>query len=79
MALPLLSGQQIIKTLVKEFGFVVGRQRGSHIVLSKSLSGRKIVTVVPDHRQVQRGTLRSALKLAKISEEDFIAARTNPV
>ena len=74
MGLPLLSGQQIIKILVKEFGFVVSRQKGSHISLSKFASGRKIVTVIPNHRQVARGTLRNALKLAEASEEEFSRA-----
>lgn len=72
MPLPLLSGKQIVGILIKEFGFVATRQKGSHIVLSKRVAGRKVVTVVPDHRQVQRGTLRGVLKLAQISEEEFI-------
>ena len=50
MPLPLLSGKQVVKILVKEFGFNVVRQKGSHIVLCKRIAGRKILTVVPDHR-----------------------------
>ncbi len=50
MPLPLLSGKQIIKILVKVFGFVVTRQKGLHISLAKHIGGRKIVTIVPDHR-----------------------------
>ncbi|MEX0594712.1 MAG: type II toxin-antitoxin system HicA family toxin [Patescibacteria group bacterium] len=71
MALPLLSGQKIIKILTKHFGFAVSRQKGSHVALVKLMAGRKVVTIVPNHRQVARGTLRSILRLAKISEEDF--------
>lgn len=74
MPLPLLSGKQIIKILVKEFGFTVSRQKGSHISLSKFVGVHKIVTIVPDHRQVQRGTMRGVLKLARITEEEFIEA-----
>lgn len=77
MSLPLLSGKRIIKILVKEFGFTVSRQKGSHISLSKFVDGHKIVTVVPDHRQVQRGTLRGVLKLARVTEEEFIEAIRN--
>lgn len=72
MTLPLLSGKQIIKILVKEFGFSVAHQKGSHIALNKLVRGNKITTIVPDHRQIQRGTLRNILKLARISEENFI-------
>ncbi|MCR4277951.1 MAG: type II toxin-antitoxin system HicA family toxin [Candidatus Berkelbacteria bacterium] len=77
MPLPLLSGKQIIKILVKEFGFAMSRQKGSHISLYKFVGGHKIVTVVPDHRQVQRGTLRSALRLARVTEEEFEVAAKN--
>ena len=74
MSLPLLSGKKVVKILVREFGFTVSRQKGSHISLYKFIRGHKIVTVVPDHRQVQRGTMRGVLKLARITEEDFIEA-----
>ena len=72
MAPPLLSGKQILKILTRSFGFAVSRQKGSHISLVRYVSNRKVVTVVPDHRQVARGTLRSILKLAEITEEDFV-------
>ncbi|MGC9085425.1 MAG: type II toxin-antitoxin system HicA family toxin [Thermoproteota archaeon] len=35
LKLPKLSGQEIVKILVKEFGFEISRQRGSHAVLRK--------------------------------------------
>ncbi len=45
--LPKLSGEEIVKILIKEFGFEDSRQKGSHVVLKKFESGRKIITVVP--------------------------------
>jgi len=45
--LPKLSSEEIVKILIKEFGFEVSRQKGSHVVLKKFESGRKIITVVP--------------------------------
>ena len=51
--LPKLSGQEIIKILVEEFGFEVARQKGSHVVLRKFEGREKIVTVVPLHREVK--------------------------
>ena len=70
--LPKLSGEEIVKILVKEFGFEVSRQKGSHVVLKKFESGRKIVTVVPLHSEVKKGTLLGILRLAEISKEDFL-------
>ena len=69
--LPKLSGKALIKIL-KKFGFVEVRQKGSHIVLKKKTEQGEIGTVVPDHKELADGTVRGALKLAKISVEDFL-------
>ncbi len=71
--LPKVSGEEMVKILVKEFGFKVGRQRGSHITLVKYESGRKIVTVVPLHRELKPGTILGILKLAEISRDEFLS------
>jgi predicted RNA binding protein YcfA (HicA-like mRNA interferase family) len=50
------------------------RQRGSHVVLKKvTISGER-GCVIPMHREVAQGTLRSALKLAGVSPEEFTRA-----
>ncbi len=72
-SLPRLSGEKIIKILVKDFGFFVVRQRGSHVVLRKFVDGKKIVTIVPLHREVKLGTLTGILELAKVDREEFTA------
>jgi len=41
---------------------------------SKIQGKSKIVTVVPLHKEIKRGTLLGILKLAKISRKDFIKA-----
>jgi predicted RNA binding protein YcfA (HicA-like mRNA interferase family) len=71
MSLKKISGREIIKILCNKFGFVTVRQRGSHVCLVKETSEGKVGTVVPLHKQVRIGTLKKALKLAKINEEDF--------
>ena len=58
--------------LVKEFGFEIARQKGSHVVLRKIDGGRKIVTVVPLHKEVKLGTLFGILELGEISKEEFL-------
>ena len=70
--LPKLSGTEIIKILVKEFGFESARSKGSHVILRKFSEGKKIVTVVPLHKEVKVGTLLGVLELAKISKEEFL-------
>lgn len=71
--LPRLSGIEIMKILTKEFGFSVVRQKGSHVSLRKFVDGRKVVTIVPLHKEVKLGTLFGILGLAKISKEEFLA------
>ena len=64
-------GQDIIKILCNKLGFQISGRTGSHVRLSKQTSGGKVGTVVPMHREVKIGTLKSILKLAKVSEEEF--------
>ena len=66
-----ISGERAIKILVKEYGFVVSGQAGSHVRLSKKTPEGKVGTVVPLHKELKTGTLRGILKLAKIDPDDF--------
>lgn len=67
--LPRVSGRDAIRAL-ERFGFVVTRQRGSHVVLRRGSVG----CVVPDHRELKTGTLAGLLKQAGVSVEEFLAA-----
>jgi len=69
---PKLSGKDVVKVLVKEFAFETTRQTGSHVVLRKFVAGKKIVTIVPLHRELKTGTLLGVLGLAKIEKDDFL-------
>lgn len=66
-----ISGEKTIKILCNKFGFIVSGRSGSHIRLSKTTAEGKIGTVVPMHKELKIGTLKSILKLAKIKEEEF--------
>lgn len=55
---------------LERLGFVVARQRGSHIVLRRGAEG----CVVPNHRELKTGTLAGVLKQAGVSAQDFINA-----
>jgi predicted RNA binding protein YcfA (HicA-like mRNA interferase family) len=65
--LPHISGMQAIK-IFKKLGFKVVRQKGSHVVLRKLDKG----CVVPIHKELAIGTLKSAIRQASISVDDFI-------
>jgi predicted RNA binding protein YcfA (HicA-like mRNA interferase family) len=66
-----ISGENCKKILCKYFGFEFDRQRGSHMVLKKQTAKGKIVTVIPNHKELKIPILKSALKLAKVEFEDF--------
>ena len=68
-SLPVISGSETIRAL-QRLGFVVVRQRGSHIVLRKGSQG----CVVPNYREIKVGTLAGLLKQAGVSADDFINA-----
>jgi len=67
--LPVVSGAETIRAL-ERIGFKVTRQRGSHVVLRKGSTG----CVVPNHKELKKGTLAGILKQAGISNDDFIDA-----
>jgi predicted RNA binding protein YcfA (HicA-like mRNA interferase family) len=69
--LPNLSGHEVIKILFK-FGFVTIRQKGSHVILEKATSFKKIYCVIPLHKELKKGTLTGILRQAQISREEFL-------
>ncbi len=68
MKLPLLSGRQVFAAL-QRLGFTEIHRKGSHVKMEHA-DGRRIV--FPYHDEVDRYTLRGALRDASVSEEDFL-------
>jgi len=68
--LPHISGDEAIKTF-KKLGFFQARQKGSHVVMRRDDKG----CVIPRHKELAVGTLRSAIRQAGITVEEFVAAR----
>ena len=50
-------------------GFLFKRQEGSHIILRRNDPFAQLV--VPDHKELDRGTLRAIIRQAGISVEEF--------
>lgn len=67
--LPVISGRECVKALASA-GFVLKRQQGSHMVLRRDNPFAQVV--VPDHRQLDRGTLRAIIRQAGMSVEEFL-------
>ena len=68
--LPVISGADCVKALGK-IGFEVYRQRGSHIVVVRKSPPTQ--TTIPNHRELDRGTLRAIIRQTGLTVEEFTA------
>ncbi|MGY6708866.1 MAG: type II toxin-antitoxin system HicA family toxin [Rhizobiaceae bacterium] len=66
--LPSISFDRLINALRRD-GWVVVRQRGSHIRLEKRLPEELLKLTVPAHRPIKRSTLSHILKQARLTPE----------
>ncbi len=69
--IPSLPYTQIVAALQRD-GWVVVRQRGSHIRLEKKSGIRTLKIIIPAHKPVKRSTLAHILKQAQIDIDDFL-------
>ena len=67
--LPRISGKECVNALQKA-GFHVKRQKGSHIVLRRDEPYAQVV--VPNHKELDRGTLQAILHQSGITLDDLI-------
>jgi len=69
--LPVLSARKVLKVLQKTGFEVVGR-KGSHIRLKKKTSLETRIVIVPNHQEIQLGTLKSIMRQAGLSKKEFL-------
>ncbi len=67
--LPVLSGRKTVRVFEK-LGWQIARQRGSHIIMVKA--GENVTLSIPSHKEVARGTLRSLIRAAGITVDEFL-------
>jgi len=68
--LPVISGAQAVRVFERA-GWRQDRQRGSHVILLKP--GNVASLSVPQHRELAPGTLRSLIRAAGMTVDDFVA------
>lgn len=69
--IPVISARKMVKVL-ERVGFVVVGQKGSHIKLKRIIRDHADIVIVPNHKEIRRGTLRNILKATGISIDDLI-------
>ena len=66
--LKVISGRDLAK-LFEKLGWVEIRHKGSHIIMIKP--GEIITLSIPDHNEVAKGTLRSLIRSAGITIDEY--------
>ncbi len=67
--IPSLPYDQVIRALQRD-GWIVVRQKGSHIRLQKHTSTETLKLTSPAHRPIKRTTLSHILKQARLTIEE---------
>lgn len=69
--LPVVSGRETVKALSKT-GFTVVGRKGSHVRLKRQRGKEVLIVIVPMHDELARGTLKSILRQANLTVDDFL-------
>ena len=66
--LPVLNGREVVRAFERH-GWEIAQQRGSHIIMVKA--DKNVTLSIPDHKEVAKGTLRSLIRSAGLTVEEF--------
>ena len=69
--LPVLSGRDVIQVLSRA-GFQPDRRKGSHVILIRTDESGKHGVVVPDHKEIDKGTLLEIIRQAGLKRDEFL-------
>ncbi len=69
--LPRLSGHEVVKVF-ESLGWSHVRQSGSHMILVRE--NHPATLSVPNHKEVAKGTLRSLIRSAGMTVDEFVNA-----
>jgi predicted RNA binding protein YcfA (HicA-like mRNA interferase family) len=72
MKLPRITGDEVVRAL-KRTGFIMDRQRGSHVILVHPQSRKRVVVPVHTGKIVKPGTLSGILDDAGLSTEELLS------
>jgi predicted RNA binding protein YcfA (HicA-like mRNA interferase family) len=67
---PVLNYEKVVRALQRD-GWVVVRQRGSHIRLQKHTRKDTLKLIVPAHQSIKRSTLSHILKQAQLTVDKY--------
>ena len=68
--LKVYSGREVCRIL-EHHHFTEVRQRGSHIVMQRRTTEGTTTVLVPNHREIRRGTLSSIIRQSRLPRQEF--------
>lgn len=68
--LRVISGKKVC-SIMKRYGFVEIRRKGSHIAMQKKSSTGTVTIPVPDHGEIRLGTLQAIIRQSDIPRSEF--------
>jgi predicted RNA binding protein YcfA (HicA-like mRNA interferase family) len=60
-----------VRRKIEAAGFVEVSKKGSHVKFAKAISSGVLTVIVPEHREIAVSTLRSILRQAGLSPDEF--------
>jgi len=76
--LPIVSSKEIIRVLQRVgFEYAPKRGKGSHLAFVKKDKDRTHLVIVPDKKEIPKGTLLAILEHAGLSKEKFVGLLKN--
>ena len=71
--LPVVSSKQVVRILQNlGFEYAPKRGKGSHLAFIKKDKDKTRLVIVPDRREIPRGTLLSIMEQAGLTKEEFV-------
>ncbi|MBU4300878.1 MAG: type II toxin-antitoxin system HicA family toxin [Nanoarchaeota archaeon] len=68
---PVLSGLEVVKAL-RNAGFEIVGRKGSHVRMKRKSENKSSIALVPQHKELAIGTLKSILKQANMNIEELM-------
>ena len=60
-----------VRRKLEAAGFRIVAQRGSHVKFARTMLGGLQTAIVPDHKEIAVGTLRSIIRQAGLTADEF--------
>ena len=65
-----MSGREV-RSIFEKHGFILVRQRGSHMIMQKTVESQTTTVPIPEHPELRTGTLRAIIRQSGLPRSEF--------